>query len=90
MSKLALMALMLTSAFASIDGRMPAFAGSAQPGLVPVSDDGIYDRDDDDDAPSDRYSDFDDEDDDDDDDESAQGPFDDDDGPDDRDYDTRT
>jgi len=49
MSKLALMALMLTSAFASIDGRMPAFAGSAQPGLVPVSDDGIYDRDDDDD-----------------------------------------
>lgn len=82
MSKLALMALMLTSAFAAIDGRAPAFAAPAQTGLVPVSDDGIYDRDDDDDddGPSDRYGDYDDEDDDDDD-ESAQGPFDDDDGP---------
>ena len=93
MSKLALMALMLTSSLAAIDGRMPAFAGPAEAGLVPVSDDGIYDRnddDDDDDGPSDRYSDFDDQDDDDDD-EAAQGPFDGDDGPEtDRDDGTRT
>lgn len=84
MSRLALMALMLTSAFVAMDGRSPAFAAPAQTGLMPVSDEGIYDRDDDDDddydGPSDRYSDHDDEDDDDD--ESALGPFEDDDGPD--------